>query len=466
VGGGIAGLTSAEAAASVGYNVTVFEREVEFMSKTSSFPVHLHSGIIFPNLPTEERDTLLEDSIIFAKRLPPAVKKIPTLVAFHVSDSQDPHLLLGIAKTNQARYRDLVVADPSNAVFGHPDQYYLSFSRTELEELAKRPIPKLPVGREPIDVLTLEEWVVPFAKSVDLDQIKYPVTIVKEYQMSMDDTRNYLIEKLSKMSNVTLLPDTCVHDMTSLSTLDGVRLVYQTKNSAERVDIFHHVHNAAGEGSGIIDDMMKTKVPRYLEAKQAFRAKLPGSENEYWPAVAIMAKRGGDQGMTEAIPFNAAEGVFQLLCTAHDCGLTTNGLVHADGIHSSHPVLPKRIRQAFQEGDPDDDFVRVSAVINRIGGRIPRFKNAEPLKVFRGIVQVPGNNPDCRSGAVVVHNRLYSANSIVKASSAPHTAVDFVEHLLKLNFRPDHKAASVDFPEIQDFILAAKISLRLKRCRL
>jgi hypothetical protein len=437
VGGGVAGLTSAEAAASMGYNVTVFESEPEFMSKTSSFPVHLHSGIIYPSLPPEERDALLEDSIIFIKRLPPAVKKIPTLVTFHVSDPSDPSQLLEIAKSNQAKYRDLVMSDPEHAVFGHPDQYYLAINRLELQALAERRIPEVPPGLEPSQVFSLEDWAVPFAKSVDLDQIKYPVIIVNEYQMSMDDARKYLVERLSKMPNVTLLPNTRVLNMGSRSALDGVHLIYQTKNHSEQMEVFQHVHNAAGESSGRIDDMMKTNVPRYLEAKQAFRVKLSGSENEYWPEVAIMAKRGGEQGMTEVIPINPAEGVFQLLCTAYDCGLTINGLVHADGLQSSHPLLPLPVRQAFENGDPDDDLVRSTAVIKRIGSRIPRFKNSEPLKVFRGIVQVPGNNPDYRSGSLMLHSRLYSANLIIKASSAPHTAANFVEQLLKLNFKPD-----------------------------
>lgn len=428
IGGGISGLMCSLKAAQAGFEIVLFESEPDAMLKTSSFPIHLHSGAMYPSLPDAEIGQLLEESILFCREIPEAVVKRPTLISLHVSDPHDPSYIINPVIRNQQRYAELVAKDPGNKVFGEPEDYYRIFTRADLERLAQKPMPVVTHHPDdPILELSLEDWTIPFAKSTDLDQLQYPIVILKEWLMDMTAAKNAMMRKLEGLLNVAMFFNTRVTNVKPENS--NIKVTFRTPQGISDA-VFSHVLNAAGETAGIIDDMMGTDTVRFREAKQAFRIAFKEAEHEYWPEAVVMAPRGNKQAMTEVIP--VSPGVFQLLSTTVDATLTEDGLAFADGKQTSHPVLKQQIERAFNGLDPADDIRRLQAVIARIADRHPRFKTATPMYVARGIVQIPGTDPNHRSGCVRIHSSNYSSALTVKATSAPYVAQIFVSELLKI----------------------------------
>ena len=115
VGGGIAGASCALYLASLGADVTLFEKESTLVSGPPM--CHLHAG---GNLYREIDDTqcvaLLKQSIELARFYPHGVDFRPTVLATPLDDPQHPSQMLPRLELLKNVYAKLVAADPNNAI--------------------------------------------------------------------------------------------------------------------------------------------------------------------------------------------------------------------------------------------------------------------------------------------------------------------------------------------------------------
>lgn len=131
IGGGVAGLSAADLLAREGYQVTVYEGRSELLAGTSdATPCRLGVGFHYPDEETSLQ--CLRVSLNLIKNYPhykfgadnPKTKHLQRSRYFIVKDSQFPkEKILSAWKKIQNEYTRLVNCDPSNAVFGPPENF-------------------------------------------------------------------------------------------------------------------------------------------------------------------------------------------------------------------------------------------------------------------------------------------------------------------------------------------------------
>ncbi|MEI8642375.1 hypothetical protein P4S68_20575 [Pseudoalteromonas sp. Hal099] len=70
-------------------------------------------------------------------------------------------------------YKELVEQDPNNKVLGEPDNYYQLYSHEQMIALSKK--------EQVAEPKTLDEWMIPVAKHLNLNKVKYPLIVAQEY---------------------------------------------------------------------------------------------------------------------------------------------------------------------------------------------------------------------------------------------------------------------------------------------
>jgi len=433
IGGGVAGVSAALTLGNLGFDVTLFEKKKALISGPPF--CHLHAGgNLYREISTQDCITLLKQSIDFAKLYPFAIDKRPTIFATPIYDPQEPLDLLDRLKRLQKEYEELVKKDKSNMLLGEPNEYFEIFTKEELLELSKKE-PKLKPK-------TNREWLIPFAKNLDFNTIKFPVIVVKEYGINLFRVAANSGLALEAMPNVKLLRECEVKEVKKEQ--NNFKVSYSGSEIGDlEVD---YLINAAGFQTGVIDDMLGIKEQRLVEFKAAYVTKWESRE-ELWPEVVFHGIRGTDRGMGQFTPY--CNGLTQLHAMTPQITLFKDGLVSSTKV-SSYPKLDKKFIDIIEKGWPKELLeTRAKRAINYLGYFFPKFKEAKVAgKPLYGAQQIPGDNPDLRVAEVSFPMPKYARCEIVKVSSVNDMAKAIVKDISK-EFNIEVKEDIFDIKELK-----------------
>ncbi|MBN3492302.1 FAD-dependent oxidoreductase [Vibrio neptunius] len=414
IGGGIAGSTAALHLAEIGINVVLLEKSKTLISGP---PIcHLHAGgNLYREISTSQCIELLKQSIETVRLYPHTINRRPTVIAVPYSDGGSPDELYERLITIQRCYQDLVDSDPANQVLGKPCDYYKFYGRHELEELANRSQPEQPKH--------VDDWVIPFAKSADLESLKFPVVAVQEHGWSVFRIAASATLALDSIPNCQLLTETQVIGLES--TTQGWNVEYRNTNGEVSVLKVDYLVNACGYETGSIDDLAQKPRDRLVEFKAAYVTRWDESD-ELWPEVIFHGPRGTPKGMAQLTPY--PNGVFQLHGMTKDITLFDDGLV-ASGEQSSQPTLPLRLKRKIQQGwDESVVLERTRRAIEHMANFVPGYKNAYEFGTpLFGAQQIPGSDETLRAADVTFEGRHYARIEVVKGSSALEAAIKLVD---------------------------------------
>lgn len=423
IGGGIAGSTIALRLAELNIKVTLIEKGPSLVNGP---PIcHLHAGgNLYREISEEQCITLLRQSIDTLKLYKHSANIRPTVVAIPKADKGNPEDLMSRLEKLRTEYAQLITQDDSNQVLGPANHYFALYSKSKLIKLAKKDLPK--------QAETLDDWMIPVAKNIDFDAVKFPLVLVQEYGLSAFRLAASAILATDKLNSCQVLTSTKVTNITKGNN----QWVLKTDDQAPiKVD---YLVNACGFKTGEIDDMLTLKRERMVEFKAAYITHWQQCEGQ-WPEVIFYGERGTPQGMAQLTPY--ANGYFQLHGMTQDITLFKNGLV-ATTSKSAQPQLEQefitKIDDAWQARNV---YARTNKSISHMSQFIPNFSSAEmggnPLF---GAQQIPGADADLRAADVTFSGNNYARAEIVKASSAIDGANLIVEKLVEVGLL-DSKAA-------------------------
>jgi len=443
IGGGIAGSTVAARFADIpGVQVTLFEAG---SSLVNGPPVcHLHAGgNLYREISEQQCLDLLEECIYTVRCFPHTMNYRPTVITVPTCDPGNPEDILPRLIKVQERYRWLVAEDQRNRVLGDPEKYYKLYSHNELLALRSADLVDEPT--------TFDEWMVPVAKHLDLDQMKYPVVMVQELGWSILRMAAVFSLALGRSPNCNVLTNTRVSDIQEFScsrrncTNHGWLVRYSQKRNCTQVNHgtvqVDYLVNACGYQTGAIDDLLGVQQKRMVEFKAAYLANWGKSQgtnikSSQWPEVIIHGIRGTPQGMAQLTPNQ--DGVFQLHGMTKDITLFNNGLAKSTET-SSQPALGKSFQKRLNKGwDTEETRERTSKAIDFISKFLPEFANASPCSgpPLYGGQQIPGADASLRVAGVSFPAGRYARMEIVKGSSAPSAANAILEQCLSNQYIP------------------------------
>ncbi|MGR5065435.1 NAD(P)-binding protein [Photobacterium sp. DNB22_13_2] len=423
IGGGIAGSTIALRLAELGINVEIFE---EGTSLVNGPPIcHLHAGgNLYREISDEQCTTLLQQSIDSLKVFPHTVNIRPTVIAVPKHDNGNPNDLLPRLEKLQQVYRQLVEDNPANRVIGNPEHYFKLYQKEDLEALTHQPMPTHPTS--------FDDWMIPLAENLELDQFKYPLVLVQEYGWSvfrLAATANLALEKLNTSKVHTQSKVTHVEQQANQSW----QIEYQQYDKSQQDHITHRTQvdylvNACGFQTGEIDDMAKQKRNRLVEFKAAYVTQWPDSQG-YWPEVIFHGERGTPDGMAQLTPYPG--GYFQLHGMTEEITLFKQGLAKSTP-SSAQPKLANGFIRKIKSGwDNSEIDIRSTRAIKHMSRFVPNYKTATVGgKPLFGAQQIPGDDITLRAADVSFAGKRYARTEIVKASSALSAANSIIEQLL------------------------------------
>jgi hypothetical protein len=400
IGGGVAGVTSALL---LDEDVTLFESQDSLISGPPF--CHLHAGgNLYPDISAKECLQLLEESIEFLRLYPFSVDFRPTIVAFPHTCNKNPKEYIDRLEIIKNRYKELVDSSSKNLLLGEVEEYYKIYKKSDIAKLKERDIPKNPKS--------FDEWLVSFAKFVNLDSLKEPIVIVNEYGLNLfrlaaaakialknkDKTKLYLNKKVIDVKRV------------------GQKFVVSYESGdAILQEKFDYLINAAGFKSGKIDDWLGYKRAKFVEFKAAYVTKWRSDIK--FAEMIFHGKRGTSSGMAQFTPYNG--GYYQLHGMSKEITLFENGLVKTDSNYSQ-PKLAKEFLDIIEVGWSQDlAKARTKRAIEHFSDFLPTFaKEATVTSVpLYGAQQIPGNSAELRA-AEVSFEPNYARCEIVKVSSA------------------------------------------------
>lgn len=437
VGGGIAGSTLAIYLSELGLNVSLFEQG---SSLVSGPPIcHLHAGgNLYREISDEQCITLLRESIDLVRFYPDAVDYRPTVVAVPQSDSGSPEDLYPRLKRLQKEYGKLIKKDVLNKVLGESSDYYKLYNRQTLEALQIRKTPKNPH--------TMDEWMIPVAKNIDLDSLQFPLIMVQEYGLNLFRLASSAQLRLENKKQCRLLFH---HKVTRLSknSESGKWLVGFTNENNSHEEAFDYLINAAGFRTGKLDDMLGYKKERLVEFKAAYVSQWDNG-TEVWPEVIFYGERGTPKGMAQLTPY--PNGHFQLHGMTKSITLFEEGLVKS----SSKSAQPQLNKEFLDKIDDNWSFeasqTRSQRAINHMAQYIPSFSSAKVVsKPLYGAQQIPGLDSTLRAADVSFEEEGYARCEIVKASSVLSVADSITKQLIILGFVDESLYGARDFKSQQ-----------------
>ncbi|GAL02707.1 hypothetical protein JCM19237_5600 [Photobacterium aphoticum] len=424
IGGGIAGSTMALQLAELGIHVELFEAGTSLVNGP---PIcHLHAGgNLYREISDEQCITLLKQSIDTVKVFPHTVNVRPTVIAVPQHDSSDPAALLPRLNTLQAIYQQLVKEDATNEVLGDPQHYFKLYEQEDMARLAQCATPDVPT--------TLDDWMIPVAKQLNLDSFKFPLVLVQEFGWS--------VFRLSATAQLALsrMPNCAVHTHSKVTHLQQNTeqtwtIEYQTQPSPEAE---HHTHttqvdyliNACGFQTGTIDDLAKLSRERLVEFKAAYVTHWAECDG-IWPEVIFHGERGTPDGMAQLTPY--PNGYFQLHGMTEDITLFKQGLVSSTA-QSAQPQLQDTFIRKIQQGWPNDEAtLRSERAITHMSRFVPHYASATVGgKPLFGAQQIPGGDASLRAADISFDGQRYARTEIVKASSALSAAHSVVDKLIE-----------------------------------
>ncbi|MGY5452337.1 FAD-dependent oxidoreductase [Agarivorans sp. MS3-6] len=432
VGGGIAGSAAALKLAELGANVSLFEAGPSLVNGPPA--CHLHAGgNLYREISDEQCLKLLEQSINTLRVFPHAVNLRPTVISVPLNDPGEPEALLPRLRKVQAHYANLIQQDPQNQKLGPAKDYYRLYSREQLEALAKREPMQQPQS--------MDDWMIPVAKYLDLSAFKFPFVQVQEYGLSL--LRIAAMVKLASegLDNCQVFTHTKV---THVELLNGDkprwRVDYQTEQGSQSTEVDYLI-NACGYRSGSIDDMAKLSRHRMVEFKAAYLANWP-SQNGRWPELIVHGERGTPNGMAQLTPY--PDGLFQLHGMTDTITLFKGGLVKSSENSAQPELSPLLTRKLTQGWQSDEVAQRTAEAVKHMSRYLPSFNDAAVAgRPLFGAQQIPGSDPSLRAASVSFDKAHYARTEIVKFSSALSAAEQIIENIAELGLLNGEALGSV-----------------------
>jgi len=420
VGGGIAGSTVALCLSELGLHVDLLEKGPSLVNGP---PIcHLHAGgNLYREISEQQCVSLLIQSVDLLRLYPYAADYRPTVIAIPKDDPGSPEALLPRLRKLQSEYERLIEQDPLNKVLGESADYYKLFDRAEVESLA---------SLEPVDKpQTLAQWMIPIAKNVDLDKLKFPLVMVQEFglnvfrlaasvSLALEDNSDCIIHTGSKVNNIAPRSDKA-----------GWEVNYQQTGEDKTLKCDYLI-NAAGFRSGTIDDLLGFKRQRLVEFKAAYVCKWDDCVY-LWPEIIFHGERGTPKGMGQFTPYPG--GYFQLHGMTNNITLFENGLVESNDASAQPKLAASFINKIDKHWSPAETKQRTHSAIEHLISYIPKFATAEVAsKPLFGAQQIPGEDPTLRAADVSFVGGRYARCEIVKASSVLTVADAIIEQLVQL----------------------------------
>jgi len=406
IGGGVAGSTAALYFGKIGLDVTLFEKEDSLVSGPPF--CHLHAGgNLYREISDTQCVTLLKQSIDFLRLYPFIVDYRPTVLVLPLSDASTPEALLPRLELLTSEYELLIEQDSDNEVLGSSEYYYRSYSRVEIEQLRELEVVDTPNS--------CDEWMIPVAKSIDLDNVQFPLIMVQEYGLNLFRLAAGASLALEALESVNLHYGSVVHNVQE--DCDSTRwIVSYVKDDKSHQENFDYLINAAGFRTGKIDDFISAPCEAMVEFKAAYISKWDQPKATKFPEIVFHGERGTPQGMGQFTPY--PDGYFQLHgmtkeITLYDEGLVSNSMV------SCQPKLGQDFIDKIEKSWTQEETTqRTSSAINHLSQFIPDFAKAEVgSKPLFGAQQIPGDDPTLRVAEVSFPRERYARCEIVKVSS-------------------------------------------------
>jgi len=419
IGGGVAGSSVSLYLGELGVDVTLFEREESLISGPPF--CHLHAGgNLYPDISDEQCLKLLKQSIDFARFYPQIVDKRPTVLTFPNSCELEYKSFKSRLNLLQKRYEELVKDDIENKLLGEPENYYKIYQKDDVIALKDKMIVDKPKD--------FDEWMIPFAKYVDLDSIKFPVILVQEYGLNLFRLSSILNQAILKVDNIELQLQSKVINVKGDNTKWEVSYI---NSGLEKTQSFDYLINAAGFRTGIIDDMIGIKCQKMVEFKAAYVTNWSESKNIMFPEIIFHGKRGTPKGMGQFTPY--PQEFFQLHGMTEEITLYKDGLV-ANKI-KCQPELGRDFIQKIEDSwEVDERDKRTTNAIKHISQYIPQFQSAKyGYKPLYGAQQIPGDDPSLRVAEVSFPTDNYARCEIVKVSSV----FDMIDSIVKDIFKKE-----------------------------
>jgi len=422
VGGGTAGSTIALYLSELGLDITLFEQEASLVNGPPF--CHLHAGgNLYREISDEQCVTLLKESIDLLRFYPFAVDYRPTVIAVPKEDKGKPEDLFKRLGILQKEYALLIEKDPGNKVLGESENYYKTYSYEAIKSLQQRADVSSPT--------TLDEWMIPVAKNIDLEKVQFPLILVQEYGLNLFRLGSGVTLALNSLPNCQLFLKTKVSNIQTDKEKNGWYIDYENSDGQAQQH-FDFLINAAGFRTGQVDDMLNFHRKRLVEFKAAYVSKWEDNR-EVWPEIVFYGERGTPQGMAQFTPYPG--GYFQLHGMTNAITLFDNGLVRSSE-KSAQPRLNKaflkRIEQKWEFSEIDE---RTQAAIKHIAQYIPAFKSAKVAsKPLFGAQQIPGDDASLRAANVSFENQHYARCEIVKVSSVLSMSDAITKQLIKLDY--------------------------------
>ena len=300
VGGGVAGASAALYFGQLGLDVTLFEKETSLVSGPPF--CHLHAGgNLYREISDTQCVTLLKQSIDFLRFYPFIVDYRPTVIVLPLSDSGTPEALLLRLDLLTREYEALIAQDADNKVLGESENYYKRYDRSEIEVLKQQELVKTPKN--------CDEWMIPVAKNIDLNNVQFPLIMVQEYGLNLFRLAAGTALMLESLESVTLHMESIVHNIQKNCTNDAWIVSY-LKEDKSHEESFDYLINAAGFRTGKIDDLLGAPCKAMVEFKAAYVSQWDGCDDTCFPEIIFHGERGTPQGMGQFTPY--PNGFFQL----------------------------------------------------------------------------------------------------------------------------------------------------------
>ena len=437
VGGGTAGSTIAIRLAELGVQVHLFERKPSLISGPPM--CHLHAGgNLYREIPDEDCLALLEQCVDILRLYPHTVDVRPTVFAVPTRDEGTPEDLLPRLDKLVAKYRELIANDPANKVIGEPEDYYRLYDRADVERLANSP--------QVAEPQTPDEWMIPIAKKLNLDKVKFPLILVNEYGWNIFRMSASATLALNDLPNAHVHTDTLVKQVTPITDGNEVQswqINYQRNEydgKPEQINVDFLI-NASGFRTGVIDDMAGVDVTRMVEFKASYVTHWsPEKMGGLMPELIIHGTRGTPHGMVQLTPY--PDGNFQIHSMNHEVTLFPDGLakLEQDGDKpSSQPRLKDDYRRYIDSdwtGEDDQPILdaRSQKAIEQVAEFVPSFASATVVgKALYGGQQIPGEDDTLRVADMSVYkDKRYARAENVKASSALQASDVVVDALAEI----------------------------------
>lgn len=429
LGGGTAGATIAIRLAALGIKTTIFEKKTSLIDGPPM--CHLHAGgNLYREIPDQDCIDLLKQCIDILRLYPYSIDVRPTVFAVPTRDDDSPDDLLPRLDKLTNAYKDLIEQDHNNKVLGEPDNYYQLYSHEQMITLSKK--------EQLTEPKTLDEWMIPVAKHLNLNKVKYPLIVVQEYGWNIFRLSSSAQLALAQYEHANVLTSTEVKQVSKVeqssanNQMPKWKIEYQNNqsNKTQTAEVDYLI-NACGFQTGIVDDMVGVKPKRMVEFKASYIAHWQGAGGKI-PEIIIYGNRGTPEGMAQLTPY--PNGFYQIHGMTNSITLFNDGLADT-AEQTAQPQLPAKYLNYINNGwDQQVLKARGQKAIDYVAEFVPAFKNANTQNnALFGGQQIPGEDDTLRVADVSLYSHIsYARAENVKASSTLIAADEIVAEFVKL----------------------------------